>query len=110
MGQHKQKKEIARWQLRKRDIDEAIAKRTIPRVPVDPSGMIASVVASTSKPYDFTASEDDGDSMPSLIDESSDDSETEALSSRQSSDSDTEPDRDEVEFCDLRHKPAWLHK
>ena len=35
--QHKQRQEIVKWQQRKKDIDEAIAKRSLPCVPVDPS-------------------------------------------------------------------------
>ena len=37
IGQYKQRQEIIKWQQRKKDIDEAIAKRSLPRVPVDPS-------------------------------------------------------------------------
>ena len=97
MGQHKQKKEIAKLQIRKKEIDEAITKRTLARVPVDPSGMIASVTTSIPKLHDFTASDDDCDSMPSLTDQSSDDSESEARSSSPISAGDTDSGRDAVE-------------
>ena len=36
IGEYKKRQEIMKWQQRKKDIDEAIAKRSLPRVPVDP--------------------------------------------------------------------------
>ena len=106
MGQHKQKQEIARWQQRNRDIDEAIAKLTLPRVALDPSGMLATVTALQHNI--IVASEDDHDDTPSLVDPSDDDVTTIPLTD---SDADTEQDdNDNIEFCDLCHKPTWLHK
>ena len=87
MCQHKQKQEIAKWQQRKKDIDEAIAKHTIPRVPVDPSGMVAAITAPT--PSNCQASEDETASMPSLVDKSDDD-----VTQTPSSDSDVETNMD----------------
>ena len=105
IGQHKQRQEIVKWQQRKKDIDEAIAKRTLPRVPVDPSGMLATVIALQHNIS--AASEDDQDDAPSLVDPSNDDVITTPLTD---SDADTDQsDKDNIEFCELCHKPAWLH-
>ena len=71
MGQHKQKQDISKWQQRKKDIDEAIAKRILHRVHVDPSGMFAAVAASFSS--NCPTSDDETASMPSLVDKSDDD-------------------------------------
>ena len=85
LWEHKQKKEIASWQIRKQEIDEAIAKHTIPRVRVDPSGMIASVTTTAPRPHEDP--DEDCVSMPSLTDSSSDGSGTDIHLSGQSSDS-----------------------
>ena len=106
MGQHTRKTEIAKLQIRKKEIDEAIAKRTIPRAPVDSSGIIASITTSAPKQQGDAASDNNCDSMPSLTNSSSDGSDTDFQSSGQTSDSDTETDRVDVEFCVLRNKPS----
>ena len=75
------KNEIARLQIRKKEIDEALAKRTLPRVPVDPSGMFTSITTSTPKLHGFTAIDDDSESLLLLSDHSSDESRAEPPSS-----------------------------
>ena len=37
IGEYKKRQEIIKWQQRKKNIDEASAKRSLPLVPVDPS-------------------------------------------------------------------------
>ena len=105
MGQHKQRQEIAKWQQRKKDIDEAIPKRTLPRVPVEPSDYVAPAAALQHRTP--AASDDVFNDLPQLEyynDES-------AVASVTDSEADTEQsDNDNIDFCELCHKPAWLHK
>ena len=108
MGQHKQKPEIAKWQQRKNDIDEAIAKRTLPHAPVDLSGMVATVTALHQS--DFVVSDEEMHNILPLVDQSDDDvTQTPPSDSGMVTDTDTD-DNDHIDFCDLCHKPAWLHK
>ena len=56
MGQHKEKHEIAKWQQRKQDIDEAVAKRTLSLVLVEPSDY---VVPAAALQHNIPAASDD---------------------------------------------------
>ena len=110
MGQHKQKQEIAKWQQRKKDIDEAIAKRIVLRVLVDPSGMVASVASSILIPC--PEYNDRTDSVPSPVGKCSDDEVVHDPSLDHNSDTDTDTDNnDDVEFSELCcNNPAWVRK
>ena len=71
IGQHKQRQEIVKWQQRKKDIDEAIAKRSLPRVPVDPSEYHVPAASLRHRPP-VIGNDDDDDPTPRLIDDSDD--------------------------------------
>ena len=71
-----------------KDIDEAIAERTHPRVPVDPSGMLATVAALQHNIS--AASEDDHGDTASLVDQSNGDITTTPLTDLD--------DNDNIEF------------
>ena len=106
MGQHKQKQEIAKWQQRNKDIDEAVAKRTLPRVPVEPSDYV--VPAAALRHHIPGASDDDFNDLPPPLEQSDDES---SVASVTDSEADTEQfDNDNIDFCELCQKPAWLHK
>ena len=94
MGQHKQNQEIAKWQQRKHDADDAIAKRTVPRVPVNPSGMVAAIIAPS--PINCPASDGQAASMSSLVDKSEDD-----VTQTPSSDSDVDTNYDSDDKDDI---------
>ena len=107
IGQHKQRQEIVKWQQRKQDIDEAVAKRSLPRVPVDPSEYYVPAASLRHHPP-VTGNDNDDDPTPLLIDDSDDELSVESVID---SEVDTEQSDDEdIEFCELCHKPAWLHK
>ena len=105
IGEHKKRQEILKWQQRKKDIDEAIAKRNLLRVPVDPSNYTIPAASVKHRPPSIGTDDDDGP-IPLLTHESDDES---FVASDKSSDQ-SESDNEDVEFCDLCNKPAWLHK
>ena len=73
IGEHKKRQEILKWQQRKKDIDEAIAKRSLLRVPVDPSNYTIPAASVKHRPP-FTGTDDDDGPIPHLTDESDDES------------------------------------
>ena len=107
IGQHKRRQEIVKWRQRKKHIGEAIAKRNLPRVPVDPSEY--SVPAATLQHRPPVTGDENGDELREpLVDDSDDAS---FVTSIIDSEVDTEQfDNEDIEFCELCHKPAWLHK